>query len=291
MKQRAADMTEAQIQEAVAKQEAKTNPLSVLLAPTPATSTPEFSVITCSVNDEKFKAMSQCYANALAGEAFEIVRISDAHSLAEGYIRGIEQAKGSRIIFSHDDAAPLRPIGAKLRAHLRRCDVIGGAGTDRLDGPAWFTSGHPHIFGQVLNQVPGQKDFLLSIYSVPGALVEKCQALDGFWMAANREVLHPMLAWFDKQTCDGFHAYDIDFSFGAFLRGVNVGVACDLNLCHASTGGYGDAKWKPAADKLMKKYAGRVADHVPGNFQFGAMTGPDMNRMVAIMDGLVERTR
>lgn len=263
----------------------------VIPVPVPAEQrTPEFSVITCSVNDEKFKQMVECYKVALAGEDYEIIRIADATGLAEGYDRGIKLSRGGHVIFSHDDAAPIRPIGAKLRQHLRAADIVAGAGTDRLDGPAWFTAGPPHVFGQVLNRLPGpQQHMLLTVYGVPSALVHNIMAFDGFWFACNREVLD--VVHFDPETCDGFHMYDVDFSYRAYLRGVRVAVGCDLSLCHASSGGYNDPKWQPASKKWMAKHGAKLYPHKPRTMQFTGIGGADANDLLGVMDQFVERAR
>lgn len=284
------------------------NPLAGVIPTPPTVRRPEISIITCSVDDGKFNSMSAAYRIAMQGEQYEIIRISDAKGLAEGYLRGLQQSVGDIVIFSHDDAAPLRPIGAKLRRHLRVVDIVGGAGSNRLDGPAWFTAGPPHVAGQVLNQmfqpipnadgtpqVPDAEGKLkcqivynLTVYGVPRRLVRNTQVMDGFWMAARRDVLKPGKAWFDQETCDGFHMYDVDFSFGAYRNGLRLGIATDLSLCHASTGGYGDPKWKPAADKWMSKYGEFLAQHQPLNWQFAAVSSGDQAAMLAKMDEILE---
>lgn len=285
------------------------NPLAEVIPPPALIRRPEFSVIMCSppANEEKFKSVENLYKIAFQGEDYELIRISDAGSMAEGYIRGIEQSSGSILVFSHDDAAPVRPIGAKLRRHLRHVDIVGGAGSDRLDGPAWFTAGPPHVAGQVMNQMVrprlvdgkpvvapdgvshiGEVYFLLSVYGVTARLAKNIQVIDGFWMACNREVLHPSLAWFDAKTCDGFHGYDIDFSFGAYLHGVRIGVANDLSLLHASSGGYGDPKWKPSAEKLKAKYGAEWSQHKPFDWGFTSVQTLDQAAMLALMDRFVE---
>lgn len=251
--------------------------------------TPEFSVIICSVNDDKFNNVSQCYQIALAGEDYEIVRISDATGLAEGYNRGAAQARGKILIFSHDDAAPMRPVGARIRAHLRSVDIVAGAGADRLDGPAWFTAGPPHVFGQVLNRVPNTNQMMLTVYGVPKALVPNICVFDGFWFACKRSVLAKLK--FDETVCPGFHMYDVDFSFRAYRLDIPIGVACDLSLCHASSGGYGDPKWKPLADRWMELYAPHLEQHKPRTWQFAGVNGTDPNDLMDVMDQFVERTR
>jgi len=274
---------------------APVNLMDAIIPKMPSVRIPEFSVVVCSINDDKFNAMSGAYSVALAGEAYEIIRIKDATGIAEGYIRGLAQSVGKYVIFSHDDAAPLRPIAAKLRRHLSRVDIVGGAGSSRLDGPAWFTAGPPHVAGQVLNQVGMQTpegvkvQFMLSVYGVPNRLVENIQVIDGFWMACNRGVLTPGRAWFDPDTCPGFHGYDVDFSFSAFQRGIRIGVACDLSLCHASTGGYGDPNWKPHADKLTAKHGRLWSQHLPLTWQFTSVVGADQQLMLNAMDDFVEK--
>ena len=278
--------------EQIAKAAQQQTPLAKIMAtviPTPVLRRrPAFSVIVCSVNDVKFQGVEQCYRIALAGEDYEIIRISDAKGLAEGYNRGAAQAAGSILIFSHDDAAPLRPIGARLRGHLRSVDIVAGAGSDRLDGPAWFTAGPPHVFGQVLNRVPGQNAMQLTVYGVPSRLVPEVCVFDGFWFAMRRHVLDQVR--FDPKLCDGFHMYDVDFSYRAYLAGVKIGVATDLSLCHASSGGYGDPAWKPAADKWMAHYGSSLAQHRPREFQFCGVMGSDPNDLVSAMDEFVART-
>ena len=268
---------------------AQANPLAGLLAP-PKPALPEFSVITCSINDDRFRQMEAVYHNSLAGEDYEIIRITDAKGLAEGYQRGAAQAKGSILVFSHDDAAPVRPFAAKLRRHLAKADIIAGAGSDRLDGPAWFTAGPPHVFGQVLNHVPGPKPtFLLSVYGIPSRLVTGIQAFDGFWFAMRPEVLRQVT--FDAEMCPGFHMYDVDFSWRAYRHGLRLAVATDLSLMHASSGGYGDPKWKPAADAWWEKYGGDIPAHrTTTGFQMTALTGPDANVLLGMMERFVEAT-
>lgn len=346
------------------------------------------SIVTCSPatpeGDQKFQQVQGLYQNALLGELFEIVRISDATSLAEGYIRGIGQARGEIIVFSHNDAGPLRVgFGTRLRSHLQKYDVVGGAGTDRLVGPMWFSAGPPHVFGQVMNVMPPQPNFgvafqiagqniahvsqitpgsppaehlhvgdlvtgingepvsnnpqeflqsfarsvietrkvvfdlkrkmgdqmvaktitieypkelpmtplfNLSVFGTPGPAIGGIQAIDGFFMAARREVLHENGAWFDPKLCDGFHMYDLDFSFRAYRNGLKVAVANDLFLGHASAGGYSDPKWRGAADKWMEVYGSMLHPHRQFSYNLTSMFFTSVPECTHMMDELVEQT-
>lgn len=270
----------------------------------------EFSVITCSKDDAKFANMEACYKQALAGEDFEIVRISDATSLCEGYTRGYSKSAGETIIFSHDDAAPMGLCASKIRRHLRRVEIVGGCGTNKLLGPVWLSAGPPYTFGQVLNRgaVPVlgpnnqplldaenkpqlQAGFILSVFGVSSALVEGIQAFDGFWFAARRSALGKDRAWFDPKTFDGFHLYDLDFSYTAYRRGIKLGIACDLNLCHASTGGYDDPKWKPFADRFLSKWGEKLPKMAPRIAQFTGIQTTDGQLALGLMNEFVEVTR
>jgi len=216
------------------------------------------SIIICSINDEKFRAVSANFKAQLTPGTFEIIRIGDARSLAEGYNRGIALARGETLIFSHDDIEFLgSDIERKINRSIARFDLFGIGGTDRLIGPGWVTAGPPHIFGQVVNPVQrDQFSFTVEIFGVPSREVAGIVALDGIFFAARRTVVDKIK--FDEQTFDGFHLYDIDFSFAAHLAGFNLGVCCDIPLIHASGGSY-DEQWSQHAERFVRKYAGKLS--------------------------------
>ena len=79
------------------------------------------SVIICSIDPRKFAQVSSSYDHALAGVEHEIIGIHDASSLAEGYNRGIDRARGDALDFSHDDVDVLSPdFAARVEGHLER---------------------------------------------------------------------------------------------------------------------------------------------------------------------------
>ena len=68
-----------------------------------------------------------------SGQVFELIQISDARSLCEGYNHGFAKTRGDIIIFCHDDIEIISPdFPARLLAHLRTHDVVGVAGTTQL---------------------------------------------------------------------------------------------------------------------------------------------------------------
>ena len=113
------------------------------------------SIVICSNNDDRFAAVSRNLEQLLRGEPHEIIRIPDARSMGEGYVRGVGRSRGESFIFCHDDIQILSPdFAVRLREHLEQFDLVGVAGTDCLFRGKWVAAGRPHIFGQVTHPHP-----------------------------------------------------------------------------------------------------------------------------------------
>jgi GT2 family glycosyltransferase len=70
-------------------------------------------------------------------------------------------------------------------------------------------------------------------------------------MAASRDAVEG--TGFDAETFDGFHLYDIDFSYRAHLAGRRVGVSSEIVLRHDSEGGF-DERWETYARRFVAKF-------------------------------------
>ncbi|HTV48963.1 MAG TPA: glycosyltransferase [Phycisphaerae bacterium] len=221
-----------------------------------------FSVIICSIDPVKFARIQQHYRELFGPDAYELIGVHDARSMAEGYNRGIAAAKGEVVIFSHDDIEFLRPADwlFRLKLHLSRFDMLGLAGTTKLIYPAWAVSAPPYIFGQVAHKA-GTKDwpapYRLEIYGVPAAALGGIQAMDGVFLAVRRKVLQRIR--FDEKTFNGFHCCDVDFTYCAYRAGFKLAVVCDMPALHDSTGAFDSEAWRKAAECFMQKHA----DHLP----------------------------
>jgi hypothetical protein len=223
------------------------------------------SVLMCSIAPAKFAAAEVMYSAALGAEPWELIGIHDAKSLAEGYTRAIAASKGEILVFSHDDVQIFSgDLPGKLRRHLQRFDLIGVAGTSRLINGGWNSAGPPHVFGQVVHRHPDGK-LVLDIFCAPRAAVGSIQALDGVFMAARRPVVQKIS--FDAVTFDGFHVYDVDFSFQAYRAGLKLGVACDIHLFHQSYGKF-DESWKIYAARFVAKWQEHLAATAPPLYQW-----------------------
>ena len=58
---------------------------------------------------------------------------------------------------------------------------------------------------------------------------------------------------FDEQCFDGFHLYDIDFTYRAHRAGFRLAVPLDLLLIHYSTGRY-DIRWQAFNMRFLAKF-------------------------------------
>jgi len=219
------------------------------------------SVVICSIDDRKFDQVSANYRRILGPALLEIIGIHDARSLAEGYNRGIDRARGDVLVFSHDDIEILTPdFAARLDGHLHSHDVIGVAGTTRLVGGGWYFAGHPYDYMLVITPHPETGQPTMVIEGGGPLVVPGIQALDGVFMATRSSVAQALR--FDAGTFDHFHLYDLDFSYRACVSGLRLAVCRDLVLIHHSHGSYDD-RWDEYRRRFEHKFADRLAAAAP----------------------------
>lgn len=217
------------------------------------------SVIVCSNDKQRAERIKARYDALFAGHEYELIQVFDPGSLCEGYNRGIAQSSGDILVFSHDDVEIVsRDFVAHLIWYLSIYDIIGVAGTTQLMGETWVLAGWPRLHGCIVHRHLNGIGFNFECYGPPSA--DPIQAVDGVFIAANRNVCETLR--FDEQTFDGFHFYDLDFSYRAFLAGFRIGVPWDILLVHDSTG-QRSAEWRRYADIFMAKYGSRMKDLPP----------------------------
>jgi GT2 family glycosyltransferase len=218
---------------------------------------PSFSVIICSIDPWKFVTCARHYESLLAGIPHEIIGIHDATSLAEGYNRGLAQSAGDIVIFSHDDVLILDDgFAAKISKRLADYDILGFTGASLLVDAGWVAAGQPFVHGAVAHAA--RKRLTVNVYGVDNwPVAGGIQAIDGLLMIARRQIA--IATGFDAETFDGFHLYDLDFSFAAYLAGHKIGVCCDMPIIHASNGDFASDGFRRYATRFREKYAGRLA--------------------------------
>ncbi len=221
-------------------------------SPLPPPKRVSVSAIICSNRPEYLVAISGQLAEQFEAHEFEVIAITDALSLCEGYNRGAACAKGEVLIFCHDDIDIVHAdFGSRVLAHLEEFDIVGVIGSDELVNGNWSHAGPPHLYGQILHRPPDGQGHLYFAAGFHANPAHNIKALDGVFIAMQRHVWEKLR--FDEETFDGFHLYDADFSYRASKAGYRIGVAMDLLLIHFSLGTY-DARWQKYNRRFLAKY-------------------------------------
>jgi len=242
------------------------------------------SVISCSIDPVKAASIERHYHELLADEPHEFIGVMTPRSLAEGYNAGIDASCGEIVILSHDDIEFLDQANwlPRLKAHMAKYDMIGLAGTTKLVSPAWAQAGPPYTFGQVGETNDSKLPFRVLLCAVPAPAVVGIQAVDGLFMTARRQVLDRVR--FDAQTFNGFHVYDIDFSFSVFLEGFHIAVATDLPVLHYSQGDF-NQEWRRHAQSFRKKRGDYLSKFRHRPFQHAVVCARTKDELLEIMNG------
>ena len=159
-------------------------------------------------------------------------------SLTKVYNELLEKAKNDIVVFCHDDLIfNTKKWGKRLLKHFSNSDygVLGIAGTRKLPetGRWWEDINQPlsNMVGIVKHSNEGKT--WESKYSMPvGDNIIPVVMLDGLFFAVNKTKLEHEF----NESIEGFHFYDVDFTFKNFLDGVKVGVVTNIRLTHKSVG-------------------------------------------------------
>lgn len=254
---------------------------------------PDVSIVVCSIDAGKFERVCGNYRTLFAGREIEIIGVHDARSLAEGYNRGVARSRGARLILSHDDIEILTSdFASRVDRHLADFDLIGIAGTTRLAGGKWATAGDPFVFTLVTSPDPESGGYATMMLGGGPLVVPGIQALDGVFMALRRDVA--VAIPFDDEIFDGFHLYDLDFSFRAHGAGFRLAVCRDLVLIHESTGRY-DTAWAEYRRRFEEKHRASLAPigtpKIGARAAFSAATREEVLRRcgIAQLEDVAER--
>jgi hypothetical protein len=227
------------------------------------------SVVVCSIDAEKLARFRANVEGHVAGREHEIIAIADARSLSEGYARGLERARHPVVVFSHDDVEIVSPdpFGA-IEAALATDDVVGLVGSRLAAGPAVLWAGHPHLHGWI-TYPRGADGWEATVMSLECGRIAGMQALDGVFIATRRDAARRI--GFDAATFDGFHFYDLDFTYRAHREGLRLAVTTDVEVIHQSEGDF-EATWRRYAERFHAKFPELRSPRAPAHW-YGARFG------------------
>lgn len=215
-----------------------------------ARAAPLISFITCTITPAKLERLRASLATAMDAAPWELVPITDARSLCEGYTRGFARARGELVVFCHDDIEVLCDrFYDRLIDAFDGADIVGVAGVTKLNGPALGWAGAPFLHGAVTH--PEGESLCPSVCSSSGPRIDGAQGLDGLFIATRRDVVDAI--GFDAQTFDAFDFYDIDFTYRAWKAGLRLRIQTNLHLLHASRGKFGP-HYQHYSDRFRAKH-------------------------------------
>lgn len=178
-------------------------------------------------------------------EVIEI--INNGESLTHAYNRGLKQAKYDIVVFCHDDlTVETKQWGNKLVKLFEKnpeYGIIGVAGSKNMPVSGQWWENRNKMYGRVAHTHEGKT--WLSTYSDDlGQNLEEVVVVDGVWFATHKKRIKKSF----NETVEGFHFYDVTFSFENFLEGVKVGVTTVVRVNHQSIGMTNEAWEKNRVD-------------------------------------------
>lgn len=220
---------------------------------------PSIDVVVCSIDDDRFRKMSDnLHAKLDSIGLRRILRVDDARAMHDGYNRGAALSDADWLLFCHDDITILDLVQETWRQALRTTEVFGPCGTDCLQGPNWYEASPNHLHGSVVAPTPDLVGFEHQIFGRHSSLVRGAQALDGLFIMSRRSVWDAIRF---SDDFEGFTLYDIDFTYRAYLLGHRVAVLTDLLLLHdshvANFSAEKVAAWQANQAVFLEKFAFR----------------------------------
>ena len=166
-------------------------------------------------------------------EVIEI--INNGESLTKAYNRGLKQASNDIVVFCHDDLTiETKQWGTKLLKIFQKNPeyaIIGVAGSKHMPDTGQWWANPKKMYGRVAHTHEGKT--WLSTYSEDlGQTIEEVVVCDGVWFAIDKNKIKKEF----NEKVEGFHFYDVTFTFENYLEGAKVGVTTAIRINHQSIG-------------------------------------------------------
>lgn len=182
-------------------------------------------------------------------------------SLTQVYNEILDESNTDIVILCHDDLIfETNKWGKKVLNHFSNTDfgIIGIAGTTSIPESGRWWEDPSKMVGIVNHKHEGKKWESKYCKNWEDEII-KTILIDGLFISLSKSRIKNR---FDNDIPD-FHFYDIDFSFGNHLLGVNVGVMFDVRITHLSIGMTND-KWESNRELFIDKFKENLPyDYVP----------------------------
>ena len=171
-------------------------------------------------------------------------------SLTEIYNKGLNESTNDIIVFCHDDIIFNKPKwGKRLLDEFSNSDygILGVAGSTYMASSGQWWEDRSKMVGIVKHSKDG-KTWASKYSSKFDDPIETC-CVDGVFFACDKRKI---VNTFDEDF-NGFHFYDVDFSFNNYVNGVKVGVTFNVPITHKSIGMTND-EWDKNRIQFIEKF-------------------------------------
>lgn len=184
----------------------------------------------------------------------------DGRSLTEVYNEILEESTNDIVVLCHDDIYfDTKNWVKKLVRHFEKNPhgIIGLAGTSHMPKSGMWWEDRSKMYGIVNHESEGKK-WESKYSSSLGDKLKDVVIVDGLFICLSKSRIKKR---FDE-TVEGFHFYDVNFSFQNFLEGVQIGVMFDIRVTHKSIG-MTNEKWERNRIQFSERYSSELPKIVP----------------------------
>lgn len=184
----------------------------------------------------------------------------DGRSLTEVYNEILEESTNDIVVLCHDDIYfDTKNWVKKLVRHFEKNPhgIIGLAGTSHMPKSGMWWEDRSKMYGIVNHESEGKK-WESKYSSSLGDKLKDVVVVDGLFICLSKSRIKKR---FDE-TVEGFHFYDVNFSFQNFLEGVQIGVMFDIRVTHKSIG-MTNEKWERNRIQFSERYSNELPKIVP----------------------------
>ena len=184
----------------------------------------------------------------------------NALGLPTVYNRAIKEADDDdALLFVHDDVFIHDfNLAHRIEEALAAFDVVGLAGNinpsaNHVGWAMWRDQGNNLKLeeGRLLSGIVGHFTAGGEVICQYGPVPQRCELLDGCFLAAPARLLRERGIWFDERF--QFHFYDLDFCRTCLLKGLRLGT-WPIAVTHGSGGAYGSPQWEAALKIYQEKW-------------------------------------
>jgi hypothetical protein len=222
------------------------------------------SIVYCT--REENKKHTDHLLKACGNPKVEIIEyINKGESLTKFYNKALAETKNDIVVFAHDDIiVETKQIANRIVRMFENnpeYGIIGVAGTKYLSNTGRWWDERKSMYGKVAHTHEG-KTWLSEYSPDQDKRLEETIIVDGVFFAVNKNRIKQN---FDEAV-EGFHFYDVDFSFRNHLEGVKVGVTTEIRINHMSIG-MTNEQWESNRVQFADKFKDELPVRLNETFQ------------------------